>query len=973
LRWIYIPERQGKFAGLIITTIILLALVLMIHPELIARQHVSSPPQFSHYSGYVPAGFTLEISHPDGAEIRYTLDGSEPNHNSFLYTEPVEFDQRPDQRLRFIRTSPFEADARGFGWRQPDPVNPIAMIVRAKAFMAGAEPSETVTATFFDQTNMHRMPLISISTNHEHLFSDSTGIYVPGDVYNREGWNQNDHWGRPNANYHQRGAEWERPAHFELIETDGTVYQQNIGLRIHGGGSRVLPQKAFRLYARSDYGESRFLYDMFQDGETGYKRLVLRNSGQDFFHKTTMFMDAFSQSLVSSLSFDTQKFRAFAVYVNGEYWGIKNLRERYDHHYLQRNHGVNEDEIDYLANMPRTNGVGEVKNGSAGYFNAVLDSLENQNINDLGGMAFIERHADIRNFAEIHAANVYFSNIDWPGNNNDYWRYNGSPEGRGSSKDGRFRWMMFDMDFGFSHLSSSGYSADLFHHYLTTQDIMWSNHPRSTLMFRSFMQNREFRDLFINIQLDLLNTYFQEERVKETIGQFKQMYSHEIRNHIRRWGYPSTFTEWERNINERLEFAELRPRNVRSQLSARFNTGFPTTVTIDVNDLDMGIVQVNSIRLETGTPGIHSEVYPWEGMYMSDIPVELTAHPSAGFLFSHWDVNGEIFHEQSIQVKPKPAIRIKAMFTEKPENPGDGKELLYFWYFDSELPNDTPLKTISSSYSTTGYSGVLRFEPAVTPYPPSDEDDTGGIMDRVNDPTPVNYQPAGNRVQEYEADEMRGLRVRNPSRTPSGDSALILDIPAEEFQDIVVAFAARRTPSGQERMVFSYSLSSGEPEWTREDLSTAQAAVAEQYELVIIDFSNINGHAHNPNFRVKITFDGDNVSGSDGNIRFNNIAVFGAPYTGPRIEDIVESSLKPNFPNPFTHATTIPYEVLVQSRVKIDVFSLDGRQIQTLRDSDHEPGFYTVPFTSKALASGVYLIRLQAGDRTAIRKMLLVR
>ena len=968
--------KQSSFvftANLIqITCALLLISTLQLSAQSASAPHVS-PPVFSASSGYVHADFMLEITHPGGAEIRYTLDGSEPNRNSLLYLGPVPFNERPDQRLRFIRTSPFEADARGFGWRPPEPGSPSVMVVRAKAWLSGSEPSETVTATYLDGTRNHDMPVVSITANYEHLFSDSTGIYVPGDVYNQNGWNHNDHWGRPNANYHQRGAEWERPAHIEFIETDGTVYSQNIGLRIHGGGSRVLPQKTFRLYARSEFGESRFMYDLFQDGETGYNRLILRNSGQDFFQKTTMFMDAISQTLASGLTFDTQKFRAFAVYVNGEYWGIKNLRERYDHHYLYRNHGVKEDEIDYLANMPRTNGVGEVKNGSADYFNAVLDSLESRNIASLGGMEFIERHVDVRNFAEIHAAMVYFSNIDWPGNNNDYWRYTGNPEGRGSKKDGRFRWMMFDMDFGFSHLGSTGYSADLFNHYLTTQNIMWSNHPRSTLMFRSFMQNREFRDYFINVQLDLLNSLFKEERVKKTIGQFREMYRNEIRNHIQRWGYPSTYTSWERNVQERMEFAELRPQHVRSQITARFGTGFSTVITIDVNEKDMGYVSLNSIQLTENTPGINPAVYPWEGIYMSGIPVELTAHPHKGYLFSHWEISGEPFYQQTISVRPRPGIQMKANFSKIPDRAGEGKELLYYWHFDSEIPNNTPLKTIFSSYTSTAYTGELSFEPAVRPYPPQAEDETAGIMDRVDDPTPLNYQPAGNNGLEYEPSGMRGLRVRNPSRTHSANSALMFHIPAEEFQDLVLAFAARRTPSGQEKMIFHYSLSAGEPEWTQENLSTGYMNTGDDYELAIIDFSQVKGHAHNPHFRVKITFDGDHISGTSGNTRFNNIAVFGSPYTGPRIEDINESRLRPNFPNPFTGSTTIPYEVLVQSHLKIDVFSLEGRFILTLKDSEHEPGFYSVPFNGIGLASGVYLVRLQAGDRTDYQKMLLVR
>lgn len=932
-----------------------------------------SPPVFSSPAGYVPNDFRLEITHPDNAVIRFTLDGSEPDANSAIYSIPIDFNERPDQRLRFIRTTPFEAGSRGFGWKPPDSAVPNAMVVRAKAFLDGKTPSETTTVSYFNENHIHTMPVISIVTNREHLFSDSTGIYVPGDVYNINGWNHNDHWGRPNANYHQRGVEWERPASFELIEKDATIHQQNIGIRIHGGGSRVLPQKAFRLYSRSIYGESRFRYDMFHDGETGYNRLILRNSGQDFFQKPTMFMDALSQTLVSNLSFDTQKFRAFAVYVNGEYWGIKNLRERYDHHYLNRNYGVNEDEIDYLANMPRTNGVGEVKNGSADYFNAVLDSLENRTISDLGGIEFIRRHIDKHNFAEIHAANVYFANIDWPGNNNDYWRYNGDPEGRGSFKDGRFRWMMFDMDFGFSHLSSTGYSADLFNHYLTTQSITWSNHPRSTLMFRSFMQNREFRDYFINTQLDLLNTVFREERVREMILHFKEMYRHEIRNHIRRWGYPNTYTSWERHIDERLEFAELRPRNVRSQISGRFGTGIATTITIDLNNRKKGDVKINTIRITDETPGVQAEVYPWQGIYMSGVAVSLSAHPNPGYIFSHWDVNGEQIYQQNIHVYPQSGMQIKANFQEVPDFAGEGKELLYFWHFDTELPNNTPLSNISAGYSSTGYSGLMQFSPAISTYPPSDENDTAGIMDRVNDPTPLNYHPSGNNGQDYDQDEMRGIRIRNPSRTQTGESAVIFEIPTEEYQDIIISFAARRTTSGQEMMRFHYSVSTGEPEWNTENLPTGQFTTGEDYQLVIVDISRVDRHAHNPNFRFKITFDGDHVTGSSGNTRLNNIAVFGLPYTGPRIEDIRESSLKPNFPNPFNNFTTIPYQVLVNSEIKIDIYSLDGKHVRTLKNSEHEPGFYSVPFSSSGLASGVYLVRLQSGDNTDYRKMMLVR
>ncbi|TVQ04796.1 MAG: T9SS C-terminal target domain-containing protein [Balneolaceae bacterium] len=926
-----------------------------------------SPPVFSSNAGYVSADFLIELSHPENATIRYTLDGQDPDEQSAIYNhQPFTLKNGVDNKLRFIQTTPPEGELNGFDWISPGYQGDVALIVRAKAFQDGFEPSETVTATFLNSEKPHDFPVISIVTDAKHLFSDATGIYVPGDVYNESGWNYDDFWGRPNANYHQRGIEWERPASIELIE-NGTVHQQNIGIRIHGGGSRVLPQKSFRLYSRSDYGESRFRYDMFQDGETGYNRLILRNSGQDFYQRPTMFIDALSQALVSSLSFDTQKFRAFAVYVNGEYWGIKNLRERYDQHYIRRNYGIDEHDLDLLTNR------GNAKIGSDVHYNAILDSLETRNVNELGGMEFIERHIDVRNFTEYLASQIYFSNIDWPGNNNDYWRFSGTPESRGSYKDGRYRWMMYDMDYGFSYFSRTGYRNNLFEHLLTPEQTRWSNHPRSTLLIRSFLENRDFRDYYINLQLDLLNTLFKAERVERKVEEFREMYRSEISNHIDRWGYPAATDIWESLVDDRVEFARQRPSYLRQQIIQLFNAGTLATILIRNPDTYRGTVELNTIRFSESSTGAYGDAAPWEGIYLSDIPIELAAVAKPGYQFDKWEIDGEILYHQKVNINPRQAMEIEVHFSEIPDPIDEHLELLYFWYFDDTLPNDTPLFNIQSSYSSTGYTAMLNYRPAVEYTSSSSAQEAAGMMDRVNDPIHLNYRPEGNSGQDYSPDQMRGIRVRNPSLTDYGHAAIILEIPTAEFQDIILIKAARRTIYGQEKMVYSYSTSSGEPEWKQDGLINNTFDTGLDYDFYLVDFTGITGHLHNPYFRIKITFDGDNVSGFDGNTRFNNIAVFGSPYTGPRIEDIKESRLKPNFPNPFTDITTITYEVPVQSQVKIDVFSLEGRRILTLIDSDHLPGFYSIPFSGRGLAAGVYLVRLQTSDSTHYQKILLVR
>lgn len=930
------------------------------------------PPLFSLEAGYLFDHSELELTHPEvDAEIRYTIDGSKPTSESAIYTGGIELTFSDNNSLMYIETSPPEASQRGFGWRFPSGQIPGALVIRARAFKDGFISSDVVSKTYLNSDYQHDLSVISISTNRVNLFSDSIGIYVPGDIYNELGWAENDHWGRPNANYHQRGVEWERPASIELIEMDGGYHSQDIGLRMHGGGSRAQPQKSFRLYARNSYGDSRFNYDMFQNGETGFNRLVLRNSGQDFFTRPTMFVDALSQTLVSHYSFETQAYRPFAVYINGEYWGIKNLRERFDRHYLERKYGVSEQEIDLLTN------VGEVVEGSSDYYNAVLDSLEQNHIENLGGLEFIERHFDLQNFAEFYAAQIYFVNIDWPGNNNDYWRYTGSPEPRGSIRDGRFRWMMYDLDFGFAHFSTTDYDNNLFDHLMTTENITWSNPTRATLLFRSFIQNRDFLEYYVNTQLDMLNTSLNEDRVAGVVRAFRTVYENEMPQHIQRWRYPDSIFQWNDHIDLRIRFAENRPSRLRQQMVNRFPLGQTATVNIHNSEPHKGKVRINNMIIAPETPGIEPNPYPWSGFYFTEVPITLTGLPETGYKIKEWEVNEEIYRQQQIIVSPQNNMTVRVYFEEIEDPEDETNQLLYYWYFDTEIPNNTPLETIPESYSSTGNQALLSYQAAISPYPPGNEDVTAGIMDRVSDPTQINYRPQGNLNREYDEDEMRGIRVRNPSRLVRDgnlyESALVFGFSTVEYEDVIFSFVANRTNSGQEQMDIWYSVNEGEPEWRQDRLPVTFINTTSDYSLYTIDFSGIEEHRHNPDFRVKITFSGANTSGDSGNTRFNNIAVFGSPYTGPRIEDITESRMQSNYPNPFNTGTTVNYQIEHESEVILDLFDINGRRVARLEHENKPRGYYTIHFDGAGLASGVYILRLMAGDDIDVQKLTLIK
>src|SRR5690606_32290251 len=74
-----------------------------------------------------------------------------------------------------------------------------------------------------------------------------------------------------------------------------------------------------------------------------FKRLILHTSGQD--NGLTMFRDAMAESLIAHTGIDTLAYRPAVVFLNGEYWGIHNIRERYDHHYVATNYEVEDEDV----------------------------------------------------------------------------------------------------------------------------------------------------------------------------------------------------------------------------------------------------------------------------------------------------------------------------------------------------------------------------------------------------------------------------------------------------------------------------------------------------------------------------------------------------------------------------------------------------------------------------------------------------
>ena len=86
-----------------------------------------------------------------------------------------------------------------------------------------------------------------------------------------------------------------------------------------------------------------------------------------------------------------------------------------------------------------------------------------------------------------------------------------------------------------------------------------------------------------------------------------------------------------------------------------------------------------------------------------------------------------------------------------------------------------------------------------------------------------------------------------------------------------------------------------------------------------------------------------------------------------------EFQLMQNYPNPFNPTTTIIFDLPKQSHVTIKIYNILGQEVETLINETKKPGSYQLNFNAASLASGVYIYRIQAGDFTSTKKMMLIK
>ena len=541
-------------------------------------------------------------SEDEGVEIYYTIDGSEPNTNSSIYNSSIQIEENT--------------------------------VVRAASFKNGWLNSPIKTGTYIFNDENYNLPSIFLSTNPNNFFDYNTGIYELGP-------NASEDYPHYGANFWE---DWEKPIYIELLETDNSYFSSNGGVKIFGGWSRGQAQKSLSLFARSQYGSSEFNHSFFPDLDIdSFQSLVLRNSGNDW--NFTMLKDGFITGLLKDIDLEVQAYKPVMVYLNGQFWGLYNLREKVNEHFISSHHAVDPDEIDLIE-------VQTANEGTIDNYNELISYVSSADMNDFAVFDSLSRWIDIDNHINYNVSQIFADNRDWPGNNIKYWR----PQ----QSDGLWRWILYDTDFGFGipwNGQSYNYNTLLF--ALEENGPGWPNPPWSTLLFRKLLQNDTYSERFINIFCDRLNSVFNSEFMVNRLDSMASNIENIIPSHQNRW--PSSAPDWDSQIQVVRTFAQNRPEFMRQFLENYFN--LPEKVEPNFYAVTGGKIKINSF--------IPKE-YPWSGYYYPNVPIEVSAIADQGYIFSGWAQFPD--SSSSIKIQAAQGFALTAFFV--PFGDGDNVDLV---------------------------------------------------------------------------------------------------------------------------------------------------------------------------------------------------------------------------------------------------------------------------------------------------------
>lgn len=486
---------------------------------------------FSHAAGFYDTAVDLEMRAADGYTVYYTLDGSDPVTNGKAYTQSI--------LLRNSSTMPWgpvtrawnafisagsDGSGANYGWSPVPAVSSQIGGYVVKAYATdGTNRTPVYTNTYFINPDMadYNVSVVSISLPVTDMIGKN-GFYSS---FMPTGYMTDP---RP------RGT-----GMMEVFSSDGTRQGHSmVEMAVSGNGSSHGGMKSLRIFYKGSMNETGGLesnldYDVFGgravdaygQAITSFDRLILRNSGND--SSWSHFRDAYMQRISAGLNIDTQAAAPALVFINGEFWGVYNIRERYTTSYVENHYGVNKDNVtiiesDYHALVYRGNPSAPYVDtdgvpGQAAVFNELYNYIMTHEMSDPACYAYVTERMDTASFIDLWAVRLFLNCRDWPENNVKVWR-NTNPDDP-SGMDTKWHFVLLDLDMGMSYYPTADPNADT---SASSQALFRAAVGADTVcsnIMRSLLKNSSFRQAFILRYYELANEHFTRSYMTDVLNE----------------------------------------------------------------------------------------------------------------------------------------------------------------------------------------------------------------------------------------------------------------------------------------------------------------------------------------------------------------------------------------------------------------------------------------------------------------------
>lgn len=974
-------------------------------------------PVFGTLPGFYEEPLSLEInSEASDAVILYTLDGSVPDpanisdeapvftanyffpgssdvsvmasfqNRTFVYVQPLQLMPAEGEPYRFsdIITT-YRRDGDFWRWQNPPAGLPRAWVIRA-ALWQGEQLGPVASGSWFvgDFGNpaFSAMPVLSVIAPPERLFDFDLGIYVPGADYFDAGGTEHEFvW---TANYDRRGDAWEVPVHAELFTGSqaGAGFSQNLGLRLHGLGSRTNPNKSYRLYSRAMYDEeSTMRYAFFPDAVnafnggplTEYNRLMVRSGG----NLRKFLNDAAAHRIIAPMELSTQRSRAVQHFINGEYWGMMLLRDRPDRFHIHFQFGPDPDNVIVInepVGMADESAVDEGLSEDIILWQQLWQFITTADLSDDDMFAQLEEMLDIDSYIDHLVSMIYWGNMDWYGNKHfKYWRVRETSDA--PFHDGRWRLVVWDFD---EAGRAANLNYDLLYNALSPEGggeppFHFDNDPERTLMLRRMLENTTFRNRFINRFASHINFTFAPQRVQAIVEQLADELQPGAGLYGQRWGYDPLRASTVQNF---LAYAAQRPDIQRNHIAENFDLTGQFRLRIQNQNTATGTVSVDGFTIGEGTPGAEHPVTVWTGFYFREVPLTLRAEPAFGYAFSHWQgLPAGVPNEPEITLQATGNLTLSAVFTESEQDvfpephPIEAED-----YFFTGWPADAPAGTFPDNMAFVFM----------------DEDDPGLTAEIAGFTYGAYDLETRTRINGLGSDGFAFINTGNEEGNPGfpgrrlGGALLALDTTGEQLTTVSWT-AGTVMPNSRvyglrlqyrtddESLFQDVLLPNGE---SAEYIGTAEAGHFQVFENIVLPDEAQQRRYVQLLWRYYYTGEQRNDdSGARDQLRVSDISVssIAVPVQPEPPEQPVQVFLHQNYPNPFNPDTIIEFFLSEPMEVRLEVFNLTGRRVVSLTEGLRSSGYHSVVFDGSSLSSGIYLYRLTTPIGTQTRKMTLLK